>query len=152
MNPVQSLSQSFNFNVGKLSLSTSYLQAGAIVVLLFLLVLSLASFRRHLIGWSMKGALFGLFFGFLLALIFEGFLIIGGKTAITELIGWENAPKPISNILDSGRSKLVQVLGITQEIPASVAKEDGTVENAIEVFQSLDPQESAKVRKMICEP
>ena len=152
MNPVQSLFQSFNFNVGKLSLSTSYIQAGAIVVLLFLLVLSMASFRRHLIGWSLRGALFGLFFGFLLALIFEGFLIIGGKTAITELVGWKNAPKPIANLLDSGRTKLVQVLGVTQEIPTSIAKENPTVEEAIGVFQSLDPQESAKVRKMICEP
>ena len=152
MNPVQSLSQSFNFNVGKISLSTSYLQAGAIVVLLFLLVLSMASFRRHLIGWSLRGALFGLFFGFLLALIFEGFLIIGGKTAITELVGWKNVPKPIANLLDSGRTKLVQVLGVTQEIPTSIAKENPTVEEAIGVFQSLDPQESAKVRKMICEP
>jgi len=152
MNPVQSLSQSFNFNVGKLSLSTSYIQAGAIVVLLFLLVLSMASFRRHLIGWSLRGALFGLFFGFLLALIFEGFLIIGGKTAITELVGWKNAPKPIANLLDSGRTKLVQVLGVTQEIPTLIAKENPTVEEAIGVFQSLDPQESAKVRKMICEP
>ena len=152
MNPVQSLFQSFNFNVGKLSLSTSYIQAGVIVVLLFLLVLSMASFRRHLIGWSLRGALFGLFFGFLLALIFEGFLIIGGKTAITELVGWENAPKPISTLLDSGRSKLVQVLGVTQEIPTLIAKENPTVEEAIGVFQSLDPQESAKVRKMICEP
>ena len=152
MNPVQSLSQSFNFNVGKISLSTSYIQAGAIVVLLFLLVLSMASFRRHLIGWSLKGALFGLFFGFLLALIFEGFLIIGGKTAITELVGWKNAPKPISTLLDSGRNKLVQVLGVTEEIPASVAREDPSVEEAIVIFQSLDPSESAKVRKMICEP
>jgi len=152
MNPVQSLFQSFNFNVGKLSLSTSYIQAGVIVVLLFLLVLSMASFRRHLIGWSLRGALFGLFFGFLLALIFEGFLIIGGKTAITELVGWKNAPKPIANLLDSGRTKLVQVLGVTQEIPTSIAKENPTVEEAIGVFQSLDPQESAKVRKMICEP
>ena len=152
MNPVQSLSQSFNFNVGKLSLSTSYIQAGVIVVLLFLLVLSMASFRRHLIGWSLRGALFGLFFGFLLALIFEGFLIIGGKTAITELVGWKNAPKPIANLLDSGRTKLVQVLGVTQEIPTSIAKENPTVEEAIGVFQSLDPQESAKARKMICEP
>src|SRR3990167_8175051 len=136
MNPVQSLSQSFNFNVGKLSLSTSYIQAGVIVVLLFLLVLSMASFRRHLIGWSLTGALF---FGFLLALIFEGFLIIGGKTAITELVGWKNAPKPIANLLDSGRTKLVQVLGVTQEIPTLIAKENPTVEEAIGVFQSLDP-------------
>lgn len=79
-------------------------------------------------------------------------MIIGGKTAITELVGWKNAPKPISTLLDSGRNKLVQVLGVTEEIPASVAKEDPSVEEAIVIFQSLDPSESAKVRKMICEP
>lgn len=152
MNPAQIFSKTFDFNIGNLFLSTSYIQAGAIVILLFLLVLSLASFRRHLIGWSFKGALFGLFFGFLFALIFEGFLIVGGKTAITELLGWKDAPKPISTLLDSGRSKLVQVLGVTEEIPASVAKEDMSSEDVVTIFQSLDPQESAQVRKMICEP
>lgn len=79
-------------------------------------------------------------------------MIVGGKTAITELLGWKDAPKPISTLLDSGRSKLVQVLGVTEEIPASVAKEDMSSEDVVTIFQSLDPQESAQVRKMICEP
>src|SRR3972149_8342000 len=152
MNFAQILGKGFQFNLGNLEISTSYVQAGLIIFLLFLLVLSLAQFRRHLLTWSIKGALFGVFFGFLLALIFEGFLIIGGKTAITELVGWKNAPKPIANLLDSGRTKLVQGLGVTQEIPTSIAKENPTVEEAIGVFQSLDPQESVKARKMICEP
>jgi hypothetical protein len=146
------LGSSFQFNVGNLNISTSYIQAGAILVLLFLLVLSLASFRRHLLGWSIKGALFGIFFGFLLALIFEGFLIIGGRTAITEIAGWKNAPQPIQAALDAGRTKLIQVLGVTEEVPHSVAKENPTLEDAINIFQSLDPSESTKVRKMICEP
>jgi len=152
VNPVQILSQSLDFKIGNFTLYTSYLQAGAIVVLLFLLVLSMALFRRHLMSWSLKGALFGIFFGFLLALILEGFLIIAGKTALTEILGWKNAPKPISVLLDSGRTKLIQVLGISEEIPASVAKENMSAEEFIGVFQSLNPQESSKVRKMICEP
>ncbi|MBI4153412.1 hypothetical protein HY503_00215 [Candidatus Woesebacteria bacterium] len=152
MDFAQILGKSFQFNLGNLNISTSYVQAGVIIVLLFLLVLSLASFRRHLLGWSIKGAFFGLFFGFLLALIFEGLLIVGGRTAITELVGWKNAPKPIQTVLDAGRNKLVQVLGVSQEIPSSVAKENPTVEDAINIFQSLDPSESSKVRQMICEP
>ena len=152
MDFAQILGRSFQFNVGNLNLSTSYLQAGAIIVLLFLLVLSLASFRRHLLGWSIKGALFGLFFGFLLALIYEGFLVVGGRTVLTELAGWKNAPQPIQAALDAGRAKLVQVLGVTEEVPQSVAKEDPTIEDAINLFQSLDPSESAKVRQMICKP
>lgn len=152
MDFAQILGKSFQFNLGNLNVSTSYVQAGVIIVLLFLLVLSLASFRRHLLGWSIKGAFFGLFFGFLLALIFEGLLIVGGRTAITELVGWKNAPKPIQTVLDAGRNKLVQVLGVSQEIPSSVAKENPTVEDAINIFQSLDPSESSKVRQMICEP
>ena len=152
MDFAQILGSPFQFDLGSLNISTSYLQVGAIVILLFLLVLSLASFRRRLVGWSMKGALFGLFFGFLLALIFEGLLVVGGRTAITEIAGWKNAPEPIKTALDAGRAKLVQVLGVTEEVPHSVAKEDPTVEDAINIFQSLDPAESSKARQMICEP
>lgn len=143
---------SLDFNLGNLSFAPSYLQAGAIVVLLFLLVLSLASFRRHLLDWSIKGALFGLFFGFLLALIVEGFLIIGGKTAITEVLGWKNAPQPLLSIIDASRAKLVSVLGVSSEIPSSEAKENPTVEDAIHLYQSLDPSEAIKFKSSICEP
>ena len=152
MDFAQILGNSFQFNLGNLNISTSYIQAGVIILLLFLLVLSLAQFRRHLLSWSLKGALFGLFFGFLLALIIEGFLVVGGRTAITEIAGWKNAPQPIQAALDAGRAKLVQVLGVTEEVPPSVAKENPTVEDAINIFQSLDPSESSKVRKMLCEP
>lgn len=85
---------------------TDQLKAGAIVVLLFLLVLSLAQVRRHFVRWGAKGGLIGLFFGFLLALILEGFLLIGGKTALTEILGWKNPPKPVSVALDKGREAL----------------------------------------------
>ena len=144
--------QSLNFTLGNFSFSSSYIEAGAIVLLLFLLVLALAQVRRHLIDWSLKGAIFGLFFGFLLALIVEGFLIIGGKTALTEVLGWKNAPQPLLGIIDAGRSKMVQVLGVSNEIPSSNAQENPTVDGVIHLFQNLDPAEADQVRSLICEP
>src|SRR3972149_8249854 len=93
-------------------------KAVAIVGLLFLLVLTLAQVRRHFIDWSIKGALFGIFIGFLLALFLEGFLIIGGKTALTEFLGWKNPPKPVADLVDMSREKIVDVMGVTDEIPS----------------------------------
>ena len=151
MHPVHILNQSVNLPLGKLTFSPSIFQAGAIVFLLFLLVLTMAQFRRHLLGWSFKGGLFGLFFGFLFALILEGFLIIGGKTAFTEILGWENAPKPILAALEAGRSKLVGVLGVTDEIPTSNAQATPK-EEVVSRFQSLPPDEAESVRRMICAP
>jgi len=135
----------FNFLV-------SQWRAVAIVGLIFLLVLTLAQVRRHFVDWSIKGALFGLFFGFLLALILEGFLIVGGRTALTEFLGWKNAPQPLQVTIDAGRAKLIDVLGITDEIPKSVAREDPTSEDAVTLLQSLDPTEIKKVKSLICEP
>ncbi len=96
---------------------TSYFQkpsilAVATIVLIFLLILTLAQIRRHYVNWSFKGAALGIFFGFILALILEGFLLIHGRTAITQIFGWKNAPKPINIVLDMGKEKLIQVLGV----------------------------------------
>lgn len=137
--------------LGNVDLSSSHVKAGAILVLIFILVLSLAQLRHHFIDWSLKGALFGLFFGFLLALILEGFLIIGGKTALTGVLGWKNAPQPVTAALDLGREKLIQVLGIKDEIPVSIAKTALTAKDVINFFQSLNPTEVAEVKKIICQ-
>lgn len=152
MNIPAFLSKTFSFNLGKFNISTSYIQAGAIVVLLFLLVLLMAQMRRHFMNWSFKGALFGIFWGFLLALIFEGFLIIGGKTAVIEILGWKNAPKPLLTVLDAGRNKLVDVLGVNTEIPSTRASENPTFDDAVSVFQHLKPADSQKIRTLICAP
>lgn len=152
MDATRIIGQRLNFDIGDISFSPSYIQAGAIVVLLFLLVLSFALFRKYFVSWSLKGALFGVFFGFLFALILEGFLIIGGKTALTELVGWKNAPRPIVNILDAGRNKLVQVLGVADEIPSSAAKENTKFEDIVDLFRSLNPQEAQRAKKIICQP
>jgi len=124
----------------------------AIVVLIFLLILTLAQVRRHYIHWSFKGAAFGIFFGFILALILEGFLIVGGRTALTEIVGWKNAPKPFQVAVDNGRDKLIEVLGETCEIPKSITTKDPSVDDAVSLLQSLDPTEIKKVKSLICEP
>lgn len=150
MNLPSLLTKGFSFNIGGLTISPAYWHAVAVILLVFLLFLMLAQVRRHFLDWSVKGALFGIFFGFLLALILEGFLIIGGKTVVTELLGWKNAPKPISTALEKGRTQLIDVLGVTDEIPTSNAS--GTSqERFIQSFQSLAPNEAKQVKALICE-
>ena len=146
------LGNSIDLNLAGFSFSPSLIQAGVVVALVFLLLLSLAQFRRHMFGWGARGAVFGVFIGFFLALIFEGFLIIGGRTALTELLGWKDAPKPVANALDAGRAKLIDVLGIADEIPTSAASVNPTADDAVEVLQSLDPAEMKKVKNLICTP
>jgi hypothetical protein len=154
MNPAQLLSKGLNLNLGKFSFSPSYIQVGLILLLLFVLVLTLAQLRRHFVDWSIKGALFGLFFGFLLALILEGFLVIGGKTAITQVLGWKEAPKPIASLLEMGKGELIKVLGeqIEVTIPAAVAKLNPTFSDGVTFFQSLNPAEAQKLKNFICKP
>ena len=151
-NAFQMLVGKFDINIGSLSFPVSYAQAALIVFLIFLLVLLMAQFRRHFVDWSVKGAIFGIFFGFLLALILEGFLIIGGRTALTSILGWKNAPAPISLALDAGRNKLIQVLGIKDQVPPSFAKENATVTGAVELLQSLNPADIKKVKTIFCQP
>lgn len=148
----QILSSGSKLNFGNFHLPITFVQAGAIVVLLFILITLFAQLRHHFVDWSLKGALFGMFFGFILALIFEGFLIIGGRTALTGVLGWKNAPKPLQIALDAGRSKLIQVLGIQNQIPSSIAKENSTIQSALTIIQSLNPNDVKKVKAIFCQP
>ena len=79
-------------------------------------------------------------------------MIISGKTAFTEIIGWKSAPKPILNVFEAGRNKLVQVMGVSDTIPSSKAKSAATKDEVLEGYQSLNPSDSASIRKMICAP
>lgn len=150
MNPVQLARQTFEFEFGGWYFAPEYWTAVAIVFLLFLLVLTFARLRHMYIGWSLKGFFPILITGFFLAIIFEGFLIIGGRTLFTELIGWENAPKPIANVLDLSREKLVTVLGVNQEIPMSTVKQTVSAEEIILLYQQLDKQSADSVSLAIC--
>lgn len=147
------INKTFDFKVRNLLITPTYWQAGAIVFLLFLLVWTIARLRHMYVGWSLgKSAISMIFWGFLLALILEGFLIISGRTILTEILGWKNAPKPISTALDVGRAKLVDVLGVTDEIPQSSAREMPTVSSVVDDFQNLSGMEAQEVRLLICEP
>jgi len=132
----------FNYKLpGGMVFAPSYVQAGLIVFLIFLLILTLGQLRKRFIGWHVSGIMPGVLFGFVIALIIEGLFIIGGRSVITELLGWENAPKPIANVLDAGRGRLVRVLGVS----------DG--ENKEEIvggYERLDEAEQKAVRAIIC--
>lgn len=127
-----------------INFSVSNWKAFAIIALIFLLVLSVAQVRRHYVNWSFKGAVFGIFFGFLLALFLEGFLIIGGKTALIEILGWKSPPKILQVAIDSGRAKLTSVLGIKDQ--------NSSQEQLVNLFQNLNPTDAKRVKSLICEP
>lgn len=141
---IKDLFSSFMLFVENFSVAPTYIQAGALIILIFLLIVSLAQFRQHFVKWSMKGGLIGLFFGVLLTLILEGFLLIGGRTVITGVLGWKNPPKPFSTALDLGKEKLTNVLSITTSDP--------TVKDAVSIIQSLDPNEITKIKTIMCTP
>ena len=149
----KAITPSLSYKFGNINFSPSYIQAAAIVFLLFLLVLAIARIRYLYIHWSLgKSSLSMIFWGFILAVIVEGFLLIGGRTLFTEILGWENAPKPISTLLDMGRNKVISVLGITDEIPTSNAKEKPNVDDLIDQYKSLPENEALEFRKNICLP
>ncbi len=152
MGTVQELLQGLLLQIKNLGIPSRYLKAGAIVFLLFVLVLALARTRRIFVRWSFKAASAWFFIGFLIALVLEGFLLIGGRTVLTEILGWKNAPKPIQTTLDRGREKMVDVLGIKEEVPFSFATQEIKLEELIEIFQSLEPEEAEEVRSAICSP
>ena len=143
MNPLKFLTKTFSFSLGKFDLSPQYWTVLAIIFLLFLLVLTLARLRYMYIHWSIsKPSLAMIFWGFLLAIIIEGFFLISGRTLLTEILGWENAPKPIGTALDAGRAKLVNVLSVTKVSP--------TYSSLISDYETLSSSEAEEVRLKIC--
>lgn len=144
---------SLSYKIGSLEFAPSYLQAGAIIFLSFLLILTLARLRHIYIHWSLgKTSMSMIFWGFLLAVVVEGFLLIGGRTLFTEILGWKSAPKPISNLLDIGRKKVVSVLGVTDEIPTSNAEMKPSLEELTNQYKSLTKDEARRFRENICSP
>lgn len=142
----QSLTSGLAFNFG-----SSYLKAGIIIALVFSLVVVLALTRRHFLDWSIKGASFGILIGFSLALILEGFLLLGGRTAFTELLGWKDPPKPVRYVLDLGRDRMAEVLGKSVLVPTSSAEGDD-INKIVDEIQSLTPGDAKRLRLRICEP
>ena len=92
------------------------------------------------------------FWGFVITLILEGFFILSGRTILTEVLGWKNAPKPISVALDAGRNRLRNVLGKQDEIPSSEAKSLPTSQDVILDYQVLPQSQMEEVKDFVCKP
>jgi hypothetical protein len=146
------LSKSFGtYTVRGLEIEPTYWQAGAIILLIFMLIFTLARLRYIYVHWNLSGtSLSFLFYGFLLALILEGFLIISGRTFFSATLGWENAPKPIAAFIDLGRDKMSKVLGEQTKIPESVAKQPPTAKSVVTDYFNLPKSEAQKVESQIC--
>ena len=147
---LKALEPSLDYNFNDYNISASYFQAGIILFLIFVLLMSFARLKRMQQNWSMKGATSMIFIGFILALILEGFLLLGGRTALTELFGWKNAPKPISTALDEGRQRMIMVLGVTDEIPNSSAAEPLTADEVIYIIDALPQAEKDLLHETMC--
>jgi hypothetical protein len=133
-----------------MTISPNLIQALIIVVLLFLMIYTLGHLRHTYLDWSIKGILPGLSFGFILAVILEGLLLVGGKTILTETLGWKNAPKPISNALDAGRNGLSSVLGVSSTVPSLDAKTAPTIQSVRSDIENLTNEEQNKLLEAIC--
>ena len=125
----------------------TYIQAGLIVFLIFLLILTLGSLRHRMAHWEFRGLFPGIAFGFVLALILEGIMLVGGGTLITKTLGWKNAPKPISVALDQGKEKLNEVLGEK----TSQVQEELTPQEVLQGIKNLSPSEYDSIKRLICE-
>lgn len=140
------------YNIKGFEIEPQVWQAAAIVVLLFLLVVTLARLRFLYVHWNLgKGAVSFLFYGFILALILEGFLIISGKSLLIEVVGWKNPPKPVSTALDAGKEKLIDVLGMEDEIQLK-KEENPTFESVIINYNQLSSDDSQLVKEYLCRP
>lgn len=150
-NVLEKLLLTHDVNVfNKFTFSPNLLQAILLVVLIFFLIYTMGHVRHTYVDWSVKGIIPGVSFGFILAIILEGLLLVGGKTIITEVVGWKDAPKPISNALDAGRNGLVNVLGVSSQIPQSSASEKPTLQKIRQDIQSLNDTEQNSLRDLFC--
>ncbi len=141
------------FRVGNLDIDATYWEAGAIVLLLFLLVFTLARLRFLYVHWSLgKHAFAMLFWGVVLTVIIEGFFMLTGRTIFTEILGMKNVPKPFSSVLNIGRERLVNVLGEQSQIPQSFAESKLDSDQMYSLYTNMDSEESQKLQKIICEP
>lgn len=141
---MEAIVEKMNILFGSFGVPPIYIQAGLIVILLFLLVLSIAQYRHHFVKGSLKGGVAGLFFGIIFTLIIEGFLLTNGSTILTTVFKWKNAPKPLSTVLDLGKDKLTKVLGEESTNQSS--------KDVITIMQSLNPDEIKRIKAIICEP
>jgi hypothetical protein len=143
--------KSFSMNLWGMEIEPTYWQAITIVILIFLLIFTLARVRYLYVHWSLgKSSISMVFWGFLLALILEGFLLLSGKTMLAVVFGQNNAPKPISTALDVGRNQFIKVLGAEDDV---IQKKEvaPNYQSVVKDYKLLDDSESAKAKVFICE-
>lgn|SRR5690606_37940583 len=140
-----------NFNLpGGSVFSPTYLQAGFVAFCVFVFILAFAMFQRRQHQENIKNTMPGIAFGFAIAIVLEAMLLVGGRTLLTEFLGWDNAPKPISNALDASRTRLVEVLGVTDEIPQSNASAPLTVRELNEHYENLSAEDRELLQNLVC--
>ena len=141
------------YKIGNLNIDATYWQVGAIILLVFLLVFTLARLRYLYVHWSIsKGSLAMLFWGFILAVIVEGFFMLSGRTIFTQVLGIRNVPKPFSTALDLGRSRVENVLGTQASIPSSNASSKLNSDQMYSLYKGMDSAEAQKLQQVICTP
>jgi Na+/H+ antiporter NhaC len=102
-------------HIGSITVASNVWQAVIIVVLIFVLILVLAYMSRNFLEWSLSGFGIGLVIGFILAIVIEGFLLIGGKTVLTGILSWKKAPAPIQKVLNDGHTRLLEVMNVPKQ-------------------------------------
>lgn len=124
--------------------SPNYITFGLTILMIFLLILTFARLRHVYVHWSIKGSGSMIALGFMLAIILEGFLLIGGKTFLTAIFGLENAPKPISTALDTGRQEFEEVLGVCDT--------DGEykVSDVVAIYDRMPQEDQDRIKDNIC--
>lgn len=141
------------FHIGNLDVDATYWEAGLIILLLFLLVFSLARLRFLYVHWSMgKHAFAMLFWGVVLTIIMEGFLMLSGRTIFTELLGMKYIPKPFSTLVDIGRTRVANVLGEQSKVPDANANTKLNSDQMYSLYIKMDASESQKLKRIVCEP
>lgn len=139
------------YKIGNLNVDAAYWQVGAIILLLFLLVFTLARLRHMYVNWSMgKSAIAMLFWGVVLTIIVEGFFMLFGRTLFTEIMALDRVPKPFGTLLGIGRERLVNVLGEENTVPDTNASSTLNSDQMYSLYTKMSPQESNKLQEIIC--
>jgi hypothetical protein len=142
-----------SFTVWGLDVYPTYWQAATILLLIFLLIFTLARMRYLYVHWHLsKTSLAMMFWGFVLTIILEGFLWLGGRTVLTTVLGWKNPPKPVATTLETGREHLREVLGETAEIDSAKAEAPPTYQSVVFDYKELNEDDKQFVQKFVCTP
>lgn len=126
--------------------------AVAVALLVFLFFVAVALLRHRSVKDSVKTTSSGILIGFLFAIVIEGFLVLSGRTFITEMLSWENPPKPIAGVINKGRERLTNVLGTSVEINSTNADSGPNVQSVIDDYLSLPPDQADQIKKSLCQP